>query len=75
MVYLLLLLPMLLLIIRYSWPNVVLPVVGGFLMDRVLGIRFGTMVFAFIIVIGQGIFSFGAFVDRLWLMEVGRWVL
>ena len=57
----------------YSWPNVVLPVVGGFLMDRVLGIRLGTMVFAFIICIGQGIFALGGFMDRLWLMELGRW--
>ena len=57
----------------YSWPNVVLPVVGGFLMDRVLGIRFGTMVFAFIICIGQAIFSLGGFLDRLWVMEIGRW--
>ena len=59
----------------YSWPNVVLPVVGGFLMDRVLGIRFGTMVFAFIICIGQAIFSLGGFLDRLWVMEIGRWEL
>jgi len=58
----------------YSWPNVVLPVVGGFLMDRVLGIRLGTMVFAFIICIGQGIFALGGFMDRLWLMELGRFV-
>jgi MFS family permease len=58
----------------YSWPNVVLPVVGGFLMDRVLGIRFGTMLFAFIICIGQAIFSLGGFLDRLWVMEIGRFV-
>merc|ERR1719384_1411568 len=58
----------------YSWPNVVLPVVGGFLMDRVLGIRLGTMVFAFIICMGQGIFALGGFMDRLWVMEIGRFV-
>ena len=57
---------------RYSWPNVVLPVVGGFLMDRVLGIRFGTICFAFIICIGQGVFALGGFTDRLWVMEIGR---
>ena len=58
----------------YSWPNVVLPIVGGFLMDRVLGIRFGTICFAFIIVIGQIIFALGGFLDRLWVMEIGRFV-
>jgi len=58
----------------YSWPNVVLPVVGGFLMDRVLGIRFGTMLFAFIICVGQAVFSLGGFLDQLWVMEIGRFV-
>jgi len=58
----------------YSWPNVILPIVGGFLMDRVLGIRFGTAVFAFIICIGQAIFSFGGFINQLWVMEIGRFV-
>lgn len=58
----------------YCWPNVVLPIVGGFLMDRVLGIRFGTMVFALFIVIGQVIFALGGFVDQLWVMEIGRFV-
>ena len=58
----------------YCWPNGVLPIVGGFLMDRVLGIRFGTMVFALFIVIGQIIFALGGFFDALWIMEIGRFV-
>merc|ERR1740116_166776 len=32
------------------------------------------MVFAFIICIGQAIFSLGGFLDRLWVMEIGRFV-
>merc|ERR1719220_1304931 len=43
-------------------------------MDRVLGIRFGTMVFALFIVIGQVIFAMGGLLDRLWVMEIGRFV-
>jgi len=58
----------------YSWPNVVLPIIGGFLMDRVFGIRLGTMLFAFIIILGQIVFSLGGFLDRLWVMEVGRFI-
>jgi len=58
----------------YSWPNVILPIIGGFLMDRVFGIRLGTMLFAFIIIIGQLVFSLGGFLDRLWVMEIGRFV-
>ena len=41
---------------------------------RVFGIRLGTMLFAFIIIFGQIIFSMGGFLDRLWVMEVGRFV-
>lgn len=37
----------------YSWPNVILSLFGGYLIDRVLGIRWGTVVFAFFIAAGQ----------------------
>uniref|UniRef100_A0A673H6M9 Lysosomal dipeptide transporter MFSD1 n=1 Tax=Sinocyclocheilus rhinocerous TaxID=307959 RepID=A0A673H6M9_9TELE len=37
----------------YSWPNVVLCFLGGFLLDRVFGIRLGTIIFALFVVIGQ----------------------
>ena len=37
----------------YSWPNVVLPIVGGYLMDSVFGIRLGTVLFAFFIILGN----------------------
>ena len=37
----------------YSWPNVVLPVIGGYLMDSVFGIRIGTVIFAVFIILGQ----------------------
>ena len=41
---------------------------------RVFGIRLGTMLFAFIIILGQIVFSLGGFLDRLWVMEVGRFI-
>ena len=37
----------------YSWPNVILPFVGGYLMDSVFGIRIGTVIFAVFIILGQ----------------------
>uniref|UniRef100_A0A6Q2YF87 Lysosomal dipeptide transporter MFSD1 n=1 Tax=Esox lucius TaxID=8010 RepID=A0A6Q2YF87_ESOLU len=58
----------------YSWPNVVLCFLGGFLLDRVFGIRLGTIIFALFVCIGQVIFAAGALLDRFWLMEVGRFV-
>ena len=58
----------------YSWPNVVLPIVGGYLMDSVFGIRLGTILFALFIIIGQCMFSLGAFAENFGLMQTGRFV-
>ncbi|XP_062409222.1 major facilitator superfamily domain-containing protein 1 [Sardina pilchardus] len=58
----------------YSWPNVVLCFLGGFLLDRVFGIRLGTIIFASFVFVGQIIFATGALVNRFWLMEAGRFV-
>ncbi|XP_077988681.1 lysosomal dipeptide transporter MFSD1-like [Glandiceps talaboti] len=44
----------------YSWPNVILCFFGGFLLDRVFGIRLGTILFSCIVVVGQCIFAIGA---------------
>lgn len=37
----------------YSWPNVILCFFGGFLIDRVFGIRLGALIFSAIIFVGQ----------------------
>ncbi|KAI3354217.1 hypothetical protein L3Q82_018751 [Scortum barcoo] len=58
----------------YSWPNVVLCFFGGFLLDRVFGIRLGTIIFSLFVCVGQVIFAVGALANRFWLMEVGRFV-
>jgi hypothetical protein len=36
----------------YSWPNVFLPILGGYLLDNVFGIRLGAVIFAGFICIG-----------------------
>uniref|UniRef100_A0A671LIM3 Lysosomal dipeptide transporter MFSD1 n=1 Tax=Sinocyclocheilus anshuiensis TaxID=1608454 RepID=A0A671LIM3_9TELE len=58
----------------YSWPNVVLCFLGGFLLDRVFGIRLGTIIFASFVLIGQIIFAAGALANHFWLMNLGRFV-
>ncbi|XP_043851331.1 major facilitator superfamily domain-containing protein 1 isoform X2 [Dromiciops gliroides] len=58
----------------YSWPNVILCFFGGFLIDRVFGIRWGSIIFSFIVCIGQVIFALGAIVNAFWLMQLGRFV-
>jgi len=56
----------------YSWPNVVLCFIGGFLIDRVFGIRLGAALYAFIIFIGQIIFACGSLWNSFFLMIIGR---
>lgn len=58
----------------YNWPNVILPIIGGYLMDSVFGIRLGTIIFALIIIIGQVVFSLGGFLFNFPLMQVGRFI-
>lgn len=58
----------------YSWPNVIMCFYGGLLIDRVLGIRMGAIVFLTLLIIGQLFFAFGAFSGRFWLMQVGRFI-
>lgn len=58
----------------YSWPNVVLCFIGGFLIDRVFGIRMGTIIYLFILLVGQVLFATGGLLNAFWLMVVGRFV-
>jgi MFS family permease len=58
----------------YSWPNVVCCFLGGFLLDRVFGIRLGTVIFCIFLVIGQAVFAMGGLFDQFWLMIVGRFI-
>ena len=59
----------------YSWPNIILTVAGGMIVDRILGIRLGTFMFMAISTVGQLILAIGAFCDTFWLMVVARFVI
>jgi MFS family permease len=43
----------------YSYPNVILALFGGYIIDNYLGVRTGTMLFCILIILGQIIFSLG----------------
>ena len=58
----------------YSWPNVVLCFLGGYLIDRVFGIRFGAILFSCLVFAGQLVFAFGALWNKIWLMDAGRFI-
>lgn len=45
----------------YSYPNVILCFFGGFLLDRVFGVRLGTIIFSLFVLVGQVIFALGAY--------------
>lgn len=58
----------------YSWPNVILCFIGGFLIDRVFGIRLGTIIYMFILMIGQLVFAFGTTMNAFSIMLLGRFI-
>ena len=58
----------------YSWPNVVVPVLGGILIDKVFGLRLGFLIFFTIGCLGLAFVSLGAYLNWFWLMLVGRFV-
>jgi MFS family permease len=55
----------------YSIPNMVLPIFGGILLDR-LGIRIGLILFCTVLTIGQFIFMLGGYSGSYSQMLVGR---
>jgi len=58
----------------YSYPNVILALFGGYIIDNYLGVRAGTMLFAILILIGQVIFSVGLQYRLYAVCIVGRFV-
>ncbi|KAI3389307.1 hypothetical protein SNEBB_002889 [Seison nebaliae] len=58
----------------YSWPNVILCFFGGYLIDRVFGIRLGAIIFSCMVLTGQLIFATGAYTNKLWLMYAARFI-
>ncbi|XP_063428788.1 major facilitator superfamily domain-containing protein 1-like [Mytilus trossulus] len=58
----------------YSWPNVILCFFGGFLIDKTFGVRLGAIIFSLFVTAGQVVFALGALVNKVWLMDVGRFI-
>jgi len=58
----------------YSFPNIVLAILGGYIIDKVLGVRKATLLFCFLILLGQVLFSIGIQTAMYPLSVVGRFV-
>eukprot|EP00796_Vickermania_ingenoplastis_P008633 gene8633-6064_t len=56
----------------YSWPNTVLAVVGGILIDRYVGLRRSLLLFSALVFAGAFIFGFGVRMANYPLMVLGR---
>jgi dipeptide/tripeptide permease len=56
----------------YSWPNIFIPIVCGFLLDRMYGIRIGTVILSLILCIGQLIVAFGGMFNKFQVVFTGR---
>eukprot|EP00347_Sterkiella_histriomuscorum_P003772 403363005 len=55
----------------YAYPNIILPIFGGILLDYI-GIRLGMVIFSGIILIGQFVISIGGFTKSYWTLIGGR---
>mmetsp|Transcript_21572 Transcript_21572/g.18607 ORF Transcript_21572/g.18607 Transcript_21572/m.18607 type:complete len:222 (+) Transcript_21572:84-749(+) len=55
----------------YSFPNIILPLIGGLLIDRI-GVRVAIVIFSFLLIVGQGVFTLGAYSNSFPLMITGR---
>jgi len=58
----------------YSWPNCVLAFFGGFIIDKITGVRRGALLFCSLIALGQLVFSLGAQFKIYYLALFGRFV-
>ena len=59
----------------YSYPNVVLPFVCGILVDKYIGVRWGTMLFVSLSTVGQLVFSVGVSMKSYTIALIGRFVI
>ena len=59
----------------FTWPNIILCLVGGIVIDRFLGLSRGFILLTLLSLLGEIIFVVGAFVDNFVVMLIGRFIL
>lgn len=58
-----------------TWPTILLTPAAGLLLDRVLGVPLGTIIYSAVACLGQLVFVVGGYADEFWVMLVGRFLL
>ena len=59
----------------FTWPNILLCLIGGIVIDRFLGLSRGFILVTLLSLLGEIIFVVGAFVDNFLIMLTGRFIL
>ena len=59
----------------YSWPDIFLSLISGILIDRVVGLRVGFIAVTIITLIGEMVFTAGAFFNSFFTIVVGRFIM
>ncbi|XP_011403438.1 PREDICTED: major facilitator superfamily domain-containing protein 1-like [Amphimedon queenslandica] len=58
-----------------AWPNVFLCLIGGIIIDKLVGLRLGLLVFVTSVLVGQTIWGVGGLIDNYFIMLVGRFFI
>ena len=59
----------------FTWPNIILCLIGGIVIDRFLGLSRGFILVTLLSLLGEIIVVVGAFVDSFLVMLIGRFIL
>mmetsp|Transcript_32062 Transcript_32062/g.42511 ORF Transcript_32062/g.42511 Transcript_32062/m.42511 type:complete len:81 (-) Transcript_32062:1146-1388(-) len=57
----------------YSFPNMILPLLGGIFIDKI-GIRLGLILFTVVLTAGQLVFAIGGYQASYPMMMLGRFI-
>ncbi|XP_003382714.1 PREDICTED: major facilitator superfamily domain-containing protein 1-like [Amphimedon queenslandica] len=58
-----------------AWPSIVLCLIGGIIIDKLVGLRLGLLVFVTSVLVGQTIWGVGGLIDNYFIMLVGRFFI
>ena len=58
-----------------AWPNVFLCLIGGILIDKLVGLRLGLLIFVSSVLVGQTIWGVGGLINNYFIMLVGRFFI
>eukprot|EP00008_Paramoeba_atlantica_P009366 CAMPEP_0201489330 /NCGR_PEP_ID=MMETSP0151_2-20130828/22109_1 /ASSEMBLY_ACC=CAM_ASM_000257 /TAXON_ID=200890 /ORGANISM="Paramoeba atlantica, Strain 621/1 / CCAP 1560/9" /LENGTH=507 /DNA_ID=CAMNT_0047874885 /DNA_START=44 /DNA_END=1567 /DNA_ORIENTATION=+ len=58
----------------YSYPNVILAFCGGFIIDKITGVRLGAILFCSLVLTGETVFALAVQLRTYWLAVLGRFI-